>query len=136
MTIDTQALRLVAASVRAFLRPEYGREIAAAADHIDALTALAASKTEQCSALRTELDALRAATNPELLASERAANAVLTVEVERLRTALEWTAAALQFACTMSASCREAGDITIAGETRTIKQILDAADAALAQEGS
>ncbi|MCK9554153.1 hypothetical protein [Aquamicrobium sp.] len=41
MTIDTQKLReaAAAASVRAFLKPEYGREIAAAADHIDAQAA-------------------------------------------------------------------------------------------------
>ncbi|CAM4133819.1 DUF551 domain-containing protein [Kerstersia similis] len=35
MSIDTKNLRQAAASVRAFLKPEYGREIAAAADHID-----------------------------------------------------------------------------------------------------
>lgn len=37
MTINTQKLRQAAASVRAFLKPEYGREIAAAADIIEAL---------------------------------------------------------------------------------------------------
>lgn len=36
MSIDTNKLRQAASSVRAFLKPEYGREIAAAADHIDA----------------------------------------------------------------------------------------------------
>lgn len=59
----------------------------------------------------------------------------LLAERDALRRALEWTAAALQSACTMPEPIREAGDITIAGETRTIKQILDAADAALTQEG-
>lgn len=39
MSIDTKKLRQAAASVRAFLKPEYGREIAAAADHIDAQAA-------------------------------------------------------------------------------------------------
>ena len=39
MSIDTKRLRQAAASVRAFLKPEYGREIAQAADHIDALEA-------------------------------------------------------------------------------------------------
>lgn len=37
MTINTQKLRQAAASVRAFLKPEYGREISAAADIIEAL---------------------------------------------------------------------------------------------------
>lgn len=39
MSIDTKKLRQAAASVRAFLKPAYGREIAAAADHIDAQAA-------------------------------------------------------------------------------------------------
>lgn len=39
MSIDTKKLRQAAASVRAFLKPEYGREIAAAADRIDAQAA-------------------------------------------------------------------------------------------------
>lgn len=72
--------------------------IDAARKHVNALASLAASKTEQCSDLRTELDALRAATNPELLASERAANAVLTSEVERLTRALRVAVLALAHA--------------------------------------
>lgn len=44
---------------------------------------------QQCCALRLELEALRATTNPEPLASERAKNAVLTGEIDRLREALE-----------------------------------------------
>lgn len=39
MSIDTQILRHAATSVRAFLKPEYGREISLAADHIDAQAA-------------------------------------------------------------------------------------------------
>lgn len=85
---DTKRLRRIGHAVGLECGHNAGEMIKAAAGTIDALTALAASKTEQCSALRAELDALRAATNPELLASERAANSALTGEVERLREAL------------------------------------------------
>lgn len=39
MTIDTQRLRHAAAAIRAFVKPEYWREIAVAADAIDAQAA-------------------------------------------------------------------------------------------------
>lgn len=96
--IDTKRLRRVGHAVGVELGHNAGEVIKAAAGTIDALTALAASKTEQCSALRSELEALRTATNPELLASERAANAVLTSEVERLTRALRVAALALAHA--------------------------------------
>lgn len=58
------------------------------------------------------------------------------VEIARLREALQWNAATLQAACRMAEPIREAGDITIHGETRTVAAILDLADAALSQEQS
>ncbi|MHA3905186.1 hypothetical protein ACTPOE_16900 [Castellaniella sp. WN] len=52
-------------------------------------------------------------------------------EMGRLRAALLWTAGALQVCCHARHVIRESDQITCEKETRTIKQILDQADAAL-----
>lgn len=79
MSIDTKKLRQAAASARAFLKPEYGREIAAAADHIDVQAA--------------EIAALR--TNAEYGIKERE---FLHAEAERLKKALRVAVLALAHA--------------------------------------
>lgn len=60
----------------------------------------------------------------------------LLAENDRRGEALLWTAGALQMACVVDVIMGEADGISINNETRTVVQILDAADAALAQEGS
>lgn len=57
----------------------------------------------------------------------------LLADYDRLREALLWNAGALQACC--SEGIREASNITIAAETKCFSEILDMADAALAQEG-
>lgn len=60
----------------------------------------------------------------------------LLADYDRMRDALLWAAGALQMACAVDVVMGEADGISINNETRTVVQILDAADAALAQEGS
>lgn len=70
-----------------------------------------------------------AALSPALAAIDAQA-----AEIEQLRSALRWTAGALQSAC-QSAYCSDEGDrVTIGAETRTVSQILGYADAALSGE--
>ncbi|HWK69984.1 MAG TPA: hypothetical protein VNS29_03995 [Burkholderiaceae bacterium] len=57
-------------------------------------------------------------------------------EIERLREALRWNAAALQAACRTVYHSDEGDQIVIGNEFRTVGAILDGADAALAQEQS
>lgn len=54
-------------------------------------------------------------------------------EMDRLRSALLWTAGALQVCCHVRRVIREGDQITCEKETRTIKQILDQADAVLGE---
>lgn len=68
-----------------------------------------------------------AAANPETIRA-------LLADYDRMRDALLWTAGALQMACVVDVIMGEADGISINNETRTVVQILDAADAALAQE--
>lgn len=56
----------------------------------------------------------------------------LLADYDRLREALRWNAGALQACC--SEGIREASNITIKAETKCFAEILDAANAALAQE--
>lgn len=56
----------------------------------------------------------------------------LLADYDRLREALLWNSGALQACC--SEGIREASNITIAAETKCFSEILDMADAALAQE--
>lgn len=58
----------------------------------------------------------------------------LLAERDRLREALRWTAAVLNDAAASAYSLDEDALIKMGDETRTVSQILDAADAALAQE--
>lgn len=57
-------------------------------------------------------------------------------EIARLREALLWTAGALQMACAVDVIMGEADGISINNETRTVAQILDAADAALQEKSN
>jgi len=59
---------------------------------------------------------------------------VLLAERDRLREALRWAAGTLQSACCLSGPICENSPFRLGDETRTIAQIIDAADAALAQE--
>lgn len=67
---------------------------------------------------------LRGVASHETLVAQAAAD-----EIERLRTALLWNAAALNACCVDS--IREASNITIKPDTKTFGEILDMADAAL-----
>lgn len=69
----------------------------------------------------------RAAANHETIRA-------LLADYDRLRDALLWNAAALNECC--KECIREASNITIESETKCFSEILDMADAALAQEGS
>lgn len=60
--------------------------------------------------------------------------ALVRAERDRLREALRWTAAVLNDAAASAYSLDEDALIKMGDETRTVSQILDAADAALAQE--
>lgn len=66
-----------------------------------------------------------------LVMSRRHACALLA-DYDRLRDALLWNAAALNECC--KDCVQEASNITIASETKSFAEILDMADAALAQE--
>ena len=66
---------------------------------------------------------------------QRAARAI-EAERDALREALRWAAATLQDATSSLELVFDEDQITIDGETKTVEQILDAADAALAQEQS
>lgn len=57
MTINTQKLREAAVSVRAFLKLEYGREISAAADIIEALEGQVAEYAQMLEKQGAEADA-------------------------------------------------------------------------------
>ncbi|PWF25023.1 hypothetical protein [Corticimicrobacter populi] len=95
--------------------------------------------TDKYEALRKALPELveearrQGGTNPraqmiiDLLADHDALNA----DNERLRVALRWTAATLQDATASLDLVFEEDQITINSETKTVAQILDAADAAL-----
>ncbi len=58
----------------------------------------------------------------------------LLAERDALREALRWTAATLQDATSSLDLVFEEDQITLEGETKTVEQILDIADAALAQK--
>ncbi len=119
MTIDTQKLRQAAASVRAFLNPEYGREISAAADIIDALEGQVAEYARMLEKQSAEADARIDAQ---------------AAEIARLREALLWNAAALQESCRATVPITEGDLFFVGADARTAAEILNAADAALAQE--
>lgn len=145
MTINTQKLRQAAASVRAFLKPEYGREIAAAADALDAQTAEIAEAKGQIEHLGRRNAGLRAQHDQDSktlreYAQERdglrRACAALEAEKTRLRYALRWTAAALQEACRRPTIITEKDRWRIDHEIRTTGEILASADAALQEKSN
>ena len=59
-----------------------------------------------------------------------------TAEIARLREALLWNAAALQESCRATVPITEGDLFFVGADARTAAEILNAADAALAQEGS
>ncbi|MBV2182059.1 MAG: hypothetical protein KUL86_12620 [Castellaniella sp.] len=128
MTIDTQKLltahgsiaplspmRLERLDVRALQQLDYsgpgsrGKSIYVGATEVLELVAAARALTDAQNALDAQ-----------------------AAEIARLRDALLWNAGALQACC--SEGIREASNITIASETKCFSEILDMADAALAQE--
>ena len=104
---------------------------------IDAQTAEIAEARSQIERLDRQNAGLRAQHDQDSKTLREYAQArdALEAENRRLREALRWTAGALQMACEAGEIMREADGISINNETRTVAQILDAADAAL-QESS
>lgn len=146
MTIDTQRLRRLARvlCIRTAVNGEM-IEIQEAADQIDRLCAeleessralTLAGKTnkalmdqiqrdsKELRRLCADRDKWRAQAKHETLCAKAAAE-----EVERLREALCWNAAALNECC--KDSIRESSHITINSDTKTFGEILDMADAVL-----
>lgn len=83
-----QADRASRAAVANSLAPGYlSDDLPTLRKRVSALCGLVSAKEAQCSHLARELAELRASTNPDLLASEREANAILTDELERLHAA-------------------------------------------------
>lgn len=163
MTINTQKLRQAAASVRAFLKPEYGREISAAADIIEALEGQVVEYARMLEKQSAEADARIDAQAAEIAGARQtierwkercraarqesgALKRDITdyirignsngAEIARLRHALRWTSAALQEACRRPTIITEKDQWRIDHETRTTGEILAAADAALSGESN
>lgn len=89
---------------------------------------IAACHPETIRALLAERDALEVAT-------KEAAEVIVdrNDEIRRLREALRWAAGTLQAACGLAGPISESSPFKLGDETRTVAQICDAADAALAQ---
>jgi hypothetical protein len=58
----------------------------------------------------------------------------LEADNKRLRESLRWTAGALQTACALTISVAEGDNFFLGADMKTGREILDAANAALAQE--
>lgn len=79
---------------------------------------------------------LRASPTSEIMLEAADRTDALEAENARLRDALRWAAAALQESCRATVPITEGDLFFIGSEARTADEILDAADAALAQEKS
>ncbi|MGX5660031.1 hypothetical protein ACWKWV_09955 [Castellaniella ginsengisoli] len=118
MTINTQKLRQIGALLdEGYQINDHSGVVTQAADIIETLEGQVAEYARMLEKQGAEADARIDAQ---------------TAEIARLRKALLWNAGALQACC--SEGIREASNITIAAETKCFAEILDMADAALAQE--
>lgn len=136
MTINTQKLREAAAGAKEFASVGVVQWPHTAKAHINGLADTVTTCCGEIDAQTAEIAKAHSQVERWKKVAESAEDRaqVAADEIERLRGALRWAAGALQMACEAGEIMREADGISINNETRTVAQILDAADAALAQE--